>query len=57
MTAPAPEGPARPPMRVLAAVVVPPHLAVSGASRAAEKLTEELARFDDVAIDIANMSQ
>jgi starch synthase len=43
-------------MRVLAAVVVPPHLAVSGASRAAEKLTDELARFDDVSIDIANMS-
>ncbi len=43
------------PMRVLAAVVVPPHLSVSGASRAAERLSEQLARFDDVTIDIANM--
>jgi glycosyltransferase involved in cell wall biosynthesis len=44
-------------MRVLAAVVVPPHLSVSGASRAAEHLTEALAGYADVDIDIANMSQ
>jgi len=55
MTGAVPTGGPAAPMRVLAAVVVPPHLSVSGASRAAERLTEQLARFDDVAIDIANM--
>lgn len=50
-----PETAGGPPMRVLAAVVVPPHLSVSGASRAAENLSAELAREPDVALDIANM--
>jgi starch synthase len=54
VTAAVPEA-GEPPLRVLAAVVVPPHLSVSGASRAAERLSEELARHPGIELDIANM--
>ncbi|UEM07348.1 glycosyltransferase (plasmid) [Skermanella rosea] len=42
-------------MKVLATIVVPPHLSVSGATRAAERLSAELARYCD--IDIASMQR
>ena len=37
-------------MRVLAAIVAPPHLSVSGAARAAERLSVELARTCEIAV-------
>ncbi|MBU8541470.1 glycosyltransferase family 4 protein [Roseomonas tokyonensis] len=37
-------------MRVLAAVVVPPHLSVSGGARAAEQLSQALAPYCDVTV-------
>lgn len=43
-------------MKVLAAIVVPPHLSVSGAARAAEKLSAELARIPEIDIDVASMA-
>jgi len=43
-------------VKVLAAVVVPPHLSVSGAARAADRLSDELSRFDDVDIHVASMA-
>jgi glycosyltransferase involved in cell wall biosynthesis len=43
-------------MKVLAAVVVPPHLSVSGAARAAERLSAELAHLDGVEVDVATMA-
>ncbi|MGE0878837.1 MAG: glycosyltransferase family 4 protein [Acidimicrobiia bacterium] len=43
-------------IRVLAVIVLPPHLKVSGAARAGERLSYELAAFDDIEIEIANMA-
>ena len=43
-------------IRVLAVIVLPPHLQVSGAARAGERLSYELAGFDDIDIEIANMA-
>jgi starch synthase len=44
------------PVRVLAAVVVPPHLSVSGAARAAEHLSAAVADLDGFTVDVATMA-